>query len=99
MAKNQNIKQKQYCNKFNKDLKSGPQQNKQKNKQTNATHSHISSSGVEVNVINCSEEGQAPQHLALFRTLLNLMHLGINDMAQFNWQLKNSCHPSYLTYI
>ena len=45
--KNQNIKQKQYCNKFN-------------------------NSGIDVNVINCSEEGQAPQHPALFRTLLNL---------------------------
>ena len=28
--KNQNIKQKQYCNKFNKDFKNGPHQNKQK---------------------------------------------------------------------
>ena len=26
--KNQNIKQKQYCNKFNKDLKNGPHQKK-----------------------------------------------------------------------
>ena len=26
--KNQNIKQKQYCNKFNKDLKKGPHQKK-----------------------------------------------------------------------
>ena len=29
--KNQNIKQKQYCNKFNKDLKNGPHQNDLKN--------------------------------------------------------------------
>ena len=40
---NQNIKQKQYCNKFNKDFKSGPhQKNKQTNKQNQnqslATH-------------------------------------------------------------
>ena len=28
--KNQNIKQKQYCNKFNKDFKNGPHQKKQK---------------------------------------------------------------------
>ena len=26
--KNQNIRQKQYCNKFNKDFKNGPHQNK-----------------------------------------------------------------------
>ena len=32
--KNQNIKQKQYCNKFNKDFKNGPHQ---KNKQTKKT--------------------------------------------------------------
>ena len=29
--KNQNIKQKQYCNKFNKDFKNGPQQKDLKN--------------------------------------------------------------------
>ena len=28
--KNQNIKQKQYCNKFNKDFKNGPHQKKKK---------------------------------------------------------------------
>ena len=35
--KNQNIKQKQYCNKFNKDFKNGPHQKKilKTNKQTN----------------------------------------------------------------
>ena len=27
LPKNQNIKQKQYCNKFNKDFKNGPHQN------------------------------------------------------------------------
>ena len=32
--KNQNIKQKQYCNKFNKDLKNGPHQKKNKIKRT-----------------------------------------------------------------
>ena len=30
--KNQNIKQKQYCNKFNKDFKNGPHQKKKKRK-------------------------------------------------------------------
>ena len=30
--KNQNIKQKQYCNKFNKDFKNGPHQKKKKKK-------------------------------------------------------------------
>ena len=29
-SKNQNIKQKQYCNKFNKDFKKGPPQKKKK---------------------------------------------------------------------
>ena len=29
--KNQNIKPKQYCNKFNKDFKNGPHQKKKKN--------------------------------------------------------------------
>ena len=32
--KNQNIKQKQYCNKFNKDFKNGPHQKKAKKKGT-----------------------------------------------------------------
>ena len=30
MAKKQNIKQKQYCNKFNQDFKNGPHQKKKK---------------------------------------------------------------------
>ena len=30
--RNQNIKQKQYCNKFNKDLKNGPHQKKKSKK-------------------------------------------------------------------
>ena len=33
--KNQNIKQKQYCNKFNKDFKNGPHQKKKKNLKKN----------------------------------------------------------------
>jgi len=33
--KHQNVKQKQYCNKFNKDLKNGPHQNKKKDKYSN----------------------------------------------------------------
>ena len=33
--KNQNIKQKQYCNKFNKDFKNGPHQKKLKKKKKN----------------------------------------------------------------
>ena len=32
VAKNQNIKQKRCCDKFNKDFKNGPQQQKKKNK-------------------------------------------------------------------
>ena len=37
--KNQNIKQKQYCNKFNKDFKNGPHQEKKKNlKKVRKTH-------------------------------------------------------------
>ena len=31
-SKHQNIKQKQYCNKFNKDLKNGPHPSKKKKK-------------------------------------------------------------------
>jgi len=33
-AKNQNIKQKRYCNKFNKDFKNGPHQKKKFNLKT-----------------------------------------------------------------
>ena len=35
--KNQNVKQKQYCNKFNKDFKNGPHQ-KKKNLKENKSH-------------------------------------------------------------
>ena len=38
--KNQNIKQKQYCNKFNKDFKNGPHQ-KKKNLKKKPTMAHI----------------------------------------------------------
>ena len=40
----QNIKQKQYCNKFNKDFKNGPHQKKSKNKQTKP-HTQLESTG------------------------------------------------------
>ena len=35
LPKNQNIKQKQYCNKFNKDFKNGPHQKNLKKKKGN----------------------------------------------------------------
>ena len=42
--KNQNIKQKQYCNKFNKDFKNGPHQKKslKKQKRISGVHGHSS---------------------------------------------------------
>ena len=39
--KNQNIKQKQYCNKFNKDFKNCPHQKKKNLKKQNKTNKHV----------------------------------------------------------
>ena len=39
---------------------------KKPNEQKNTAHCHVNNSGIDVNVINCSEEGQAPEYPALF---------------------------------
>ena len=46
--KSQNIKQKEYCNKFNKDFKNGPHQKKKKKKKIRGTmiKIHIREEGV-----------------------------------------------------
>ena len=51
--KNQNIKQKQYCNKFNKDFKNGPhQKNLQKKKDRGDNLKNIYRKVSEINVLS-----------------------------------------------
>ena len=47
--KKQNIKQKQYCNNFNKDFKNGPHQKKSKKKKK----SHSSKPGIILDILKC----------------------------------------------